>query len=476
MAQHLAIDIGASSGRAIVGEVVDGRMELTEVHRFENGLSERDGHLSWDVDSLFENVLLGLEAARDGGFAPATIGIDTWAVDFVLLDEGDRRIGEAVGYRDSRTDGVREALESEGVISFDEHYARTGIQFQKFNTAYQLVALKREDPELLARAKSLLMIPDYLNFRLCGVKACEYTNASTTALVGAESMDWDDELISRLGLPRKIFQPIRMPGCKLGNLLPEVRDRLGFDVEVVLPATHDTGSAWLAVPARDDKAVYLSSGTWSLMGTENRAAITTPESAAANLTNEGGYEGRFRYLKNIMGLWMIQSVRREWGNSEGELPSWGELVEAAEAARAEGFSATVDVDDTRFLAPRSMTAEIQAACRESGEPAPYTMGEVALVVYDSLAADYARTVDELERLTGTTYTSINIVGGGSNNGYLNQACANATGLTVFAGPTEGTALGNLIVQWIYAGDFASLEEARAAIRKSFDIKEVNPND
>ena len=475
MAQcHVAIDIGASSGRHIVGQVIDGRMELTEVYRFENGLTRKDGHLCWDIDALTENVIAGLTAAKAAGFEPTTIGIDTWAVDYVLLDAHGQRVGNCVGYRDSRTDGVRDALELSGILSFDEHYAHTGIQYQQFNTAYQLCALSREDRPALDAASALLMVPDYLNFVLTGKKAQEYTNASTTGLVNAETCDWDDVLIDRLNLPWDIFQPIRMPGESLGRLRPEVVERVGFDSEVVLVASHDTGSAWLAVPARDEQAVYFSSGTWSLVGVENRAPICTPESAMANFTNEGGYERRYRYLKNIMGLWMIQNVRKEFGELTGAAPSWGELVEAAEEARAAGFRAVVDADDPEFLAPASMLAALREVCARSGQPVPSTMGEYALTVYDSLADDYARTVELLSALTGVAYTSINIVGGGSNNGYLNQATADACGLPVFAGPTEGTALGNLMVQFIYAGEYGSLEEARAAIKKSFEIKEYQP--
>jgi rhamnulokinase len=449
-------------------------MELTEVYRFENGLTHKNGHLCWDIDALAEEVVRGLAAAKAAGFEPATIGIDTWAVDYVLLDERDQRIGDVVGYRDARTDGVRDALELAGILSFDEHYARTGIQYQQFNTAYQLCALSREDRAELDSAKALLMVPDYLNWVLTGEKAQEYTNASTTGLVNAQTFDWDDELIDRLNLPWDIFQPIRMPGESLGRLRPEVAERVGYDAEVVLVASHDTGSAWLAVPARDEKAVYFSSGTWSLVGVERREPICTPQSAAANFTNEGGYERRYRYLKNIMGLWMIQNVRRELGDMTGTAPIWNELVAAAEDARAKGFHAVVDADDPEFLAPASMLAALRDVCARSGQPVPNTMGEYALVVYDSLADDYARTVAQLRELTGTDFTSINIVGGGSNNGYLNQATADACGLPVFAGPTEGTALGNLMVQFICGGEYASLEEARAAIKKSFEIKEYLP--
>lgn len=468
----LAVDIGASSGRHIVGTVQDGKIILQEVYRFENGVSRKNGHLCWDIDTLAKEVINGLKAAHDAGFAPSTIGIDTWAVDFVLLDEQGKRLGDAVAYRDERTEGIREALEKDYGLTFAEHYARTGIQYQPFNTVYQLMALKKEHPEQLDAAKIFLMVPDYLNYLLCGVAANEYTNASTTALVGADSKDWDEELIAKLGLPRGIFQPIRMPGTVLGHLTQAVQAEVGFDAEVILPATHDTGSAFLAVPARDDYAAYLSSGTWSLLGVENQKAITSAESCAANFTNEGGYDYRYRYLKNIMGLWMIQSIRRELGEQTGTRPSFPELIAAAKDAA--DFASCVDPDENRFLAPASMIDEVKAACADTNQPVPATTGEVMQCVYNSLTQDYRRAVQTLQGLTGKTYTSLNIVGGGSQDGYLNQQTANATGLTVFAGPTEGTALGNLMVQFIHNGDFADLAEARAAIKKSFTIAEYQP--
>ena len=472
MTYHLAIDIGASSGRHILGWVEDGRMHLKEVYRFENRLAEKNGHLCWEMDRLWQNVLAGLKACKDAGCTPETVGIDTWAVDFVLLDAAGEILGDTVAYRDSRTEGVRQALEP--VLPFAEHYARTGIQYQPFNTAYQLAALQTEHPDQLAAAKTFLMVPDYLNYKLTGVATNEYTNASTTALVGAASRDWDDELIARLGLPRGVFQSICQPGTVLGRLTPEVQAEVGFDCTVVLPATHDTGSAWLAVPARDDRADYLSSGTWSLLGVENTVPITSAASAAANFTNEGGYGGTYRYLKNIMGLWMIQSVRRELGERapNGTRPAFPELIAAAK--EASGYPGLVNADDDRFLAPNSMIGEITAACAEAGYPAPATTGEVMQVIYNSLADDYRRAIAALQSLTGKTYESVNIVGGGSQDGYLNQMAANVTGLPVYAGPTEGTALGNLIVQFIAAGEYADLQAARDAIKQSFAIQEVLP--
>ncbi|WP_027219036.1 rhamnulokinase [Butyrivibrio fibrisolvens] len=493
---HLAVDIGASSGRHIIGRVDNGIMKLQEVYRFENGVSEKNDHLCWDINLLYQNIIDGIRECRNQNLTPDTMGIDTWGVDFVLLDSDGEILGDTVAYRDERTDGIRQELEDKGILSFDDLYSKTGIQYQKFNTIYQLVALQKEHPEYMEQAESFLMIPDYLNYKLTGIKSNEYTNASTTALVDAKTCDWDYELIEKLGLPKKIFGKLSKPGTKLGRFTQEVRNYVGFDLDVILPATHDTGSAYLAVPARDDKAVFLSSGTWSLMGVENKESITNGESKEANFTNEGGYNNTYRYLKNIMGLWMIQSVRREIGEITGTKPSFPELIEAAKQAK--DIDVVLDVDDARFLAPKSMIEEIKKACEDAGEPLsnvrddspsekndsdgkkiegceattclPAGTGEVMAVIYNSLSDDYRRTVETLEKLTGNKYTSINIVGGGSQDMYLNKRTAQATGLPVFAGPTEGTALGNLIVQFICSGEYKNLQEARDAIKKSFDIK------
>ena len=481
MEYHLAVDIGASSGRHILGHVEQGRMVLEEIYRFGNTQVWRNGHDCWDLETLWAHILAGLQACKAAGKIPATLGIDTWAVDFVLLDGEGRPVGDAVAYRDGRTAGLREMLEP--ALPFARHYARTGIQYQPFNTAYQLAALQREAPGQLAAAAHFLMIPEYFNYRLTGKIKNEYTNATTTALVNAESKTWDDEVIAALGLPRAIFGPLHLPGETVGRFTSEVRAAVGFDCTVVLPATHDTGSAFLAVPARDENAVTLSSGTWSLLGVENETPITTPQSLAQNFTNEGGYQYRFRYLKNIMGLWMIQSIRRELNGeayvtgkasteAAGSAYTYAQLE--AEARANADFPGRVDVDAPRFLAPDSMSAEVRAACAENGGPVPENVGELMACVYHSLAESYRRAVDALSGLTGKRYTSINLVGGGSKDEYLNELTAKATGLTVYAGPTEGTALGNLMVQFLNVGAFADLRAARAAIRDSFEIKEVRP--
>lgn len=469
MKYHLAVDIGASSGRHILGHVEQGRIVLEEVYRFENGPKKRGGRLCWDFDALAREVVNGLKACAKLGKVPATLGVDTWGVDFALVDREGRVLGDTVAYRDSRTQGMDALVEE--LIPAQELYRRTGIQKQSFNTIYQLMAEKRQSPELLEQAHRLLLVPDYLHYILTGVMSNEYTEASTSGLVSAAAKDWDRELLGLLGFPQKLFGPLSLPGTALGGLRPALREELGFDCQVVLPASHDTGSAFLAVPAGEGDSVTLSSGTWSLLGVELETPVTTPESRAANFTNEGGYQYRFRYLKNIMGLWMIQNLRREMAEN-GQLPGFGELSRLAREAA--DFPGRVDVDDPSFMAPESMSAAVRAYCERVGQPVPQSPGELLSCVYHSLAQCYAQSVRQLEALTGRSFQAVHIVGGGSQDAYLNQLTASATGLPVYAGPTEGTALGNLLVQMIAQGEFASLQEARDAIRASFAVKEVLP--
>lgn len=467
---RLAVDIGASSGRVIAGTLEGGRYRLTEVSRFENGLHERDGHLCWDVDGLLESVVSGLRAAHDQGWEPQSVGVDTWGCDFVLVDEAGARVGDVVAYRDGRTQGMRDLLSQR--LAPGEHYRRTGIQYQPFNTVYQLMALEREHPEQIGRAAAFLMVPDWLNYQLTGLMANEYTNATTTALVDAEKCCWDEGVIEAAGLPRGLFGALRMPGEVLGRLSSDVARRVGFSCDVILPATHDTGSAYLAAPVTGEHTAILSSGTWSLVGRELERPVTSEGSRAANFTNEGGYQGRYRYLKNIMGLWMTQSIRRELADASGVMPTFGEM--ASEAAAATGFSAVVDAEDQRFLAPASMCEEIRRACAETGQAVPATTGELLRCVDLSLASDYAAALSQMEDLTGSPVTRLAIVGGGSQDQVLNQLTADACRIPVTVGPTEGTALGNLMVQFVSAGEIRDLAAARAAITRSFDIKEVLP--
>lgn len=458
---YLAIDIGASSGRHMLAHLEDGRMVLEEIHRFPNGMVERDGENVWDVDELFAQIKLGMKKCAEAGKIPVSVGIDTWGVDFVLLDEAGQRIGNAVAYRDGRTKEMDEEVYR--VIPEEELYARTGIQKAIFNTIYQLMALKKKKPEQLGRAKTLLMMPDYFHYLLSGVAATEYTNATTGQLVNPDTKDWDRELIEKLGYPVEIFQKLVTPGTELGSLTEEVQAEVGYNCKVVVPATHDTGSAVIAVPTQSDSAIYISSGTWSLMGTELLKANCSPESRKHNLTNEGGYDYRFRYLKNIMGLWMIQSVKKEIGGDLG----FGEICEQASRCT---ITSIVDCNDDRFLAPVNMTREVQAACEESGQQVPEGIAEVACVIYNSLARCYAKTIRELEEITGQTYDCIHIVGGGANADYLNRLTAEATGVPVYAGPTEATAIGNLAAQMLSAGELTGLKAARACVFDSFEVK------
>ena len=481
MKYYLAIDIGASSGRHILGHVDNGKIILEEMYRFDNLQVHKNGHDCWDMENLWNGIIGGLKACGAAGKIPATIGIDTWGVDYVLLDEEDEVLGDAVAYRDSRTEGMDQEVSK--YISPEDLYARTGIQKQPFNTIYQLMAHKLEHPEQIANADRLLMVPEYLNYLLTGVKKSEYTIASTGSLLDAHKKDWDRELIEMLGLPVDIFGQLYMPGTVVGDLLPAIEQEVGFNASVILVAAHDTGSAFLAVPAKDDNAVYLSSGTWSLLGVENEVAITNEDSRLANFTNEGGAWYRYRYLSNIMGLWMIQSVRRELNGvsyvagkdnrtATGKKWSFPDLI--AEAEKEEGFAAVVDVNASCFLAPQSMIQAIKDECVRTGQPVPETVGQIMQCVYTSLSLCYRDAIRALEGLTGKHYTSINIVGGGCQDGYLNRRTAQATGLTVYAGPVEGTAIGNLLVQMIEAKEFENLQAARNAIRESFEIKEVNP--
>lgn len=464
-AYYLAIDIGASSGRHILCHMENGKLVLEEMHRFYNGMSKKDGEMCWDFDALFKEIKAGLRKCNDAGKAPVSVGVDTWGVDFVLLDENDKVLGNTVGYRDDRTTGMDEEVYK--IIPEDELYARTGIQKAIYNTIYQLMAVKTRHPEHLKKAKTFLMVPDYFHYLLSGVKSNEYTEGTTSQLVNPKTKTWDLELIERLGYPTEMFQEIRMPGTVLGDLTPEVQAEVGFNCKVVLPATHDTGSAVLAVPSNNPDTVYISSGTWSLMGVERMEADCSPESKAHNFTNEGGYQYRFRYLKNIMGLWMIQSVKKELKEEKGLDLSFGEICEEASK---QTIPSLVDCNDNRFLAPKNMTKEVQAACAESGQPVPETYGEIASVIYNSLAKCYGDTIEEIQEMTGKTYDSISIVGGGANAEYLNELTAKYTGRTVFAGPTEATAIGNLSVQMMANGELSDLASARDCIFESFSVK------
>jgi len=462
----LAIDIGASSGRHILGHFKDGKIRLEEIYRFENSIKIKDNKLCWDLKAIFDNILNGLKKCKELNKIPKSLGIDTWGVDFILLDSENKIIGDSVSYRDSRTQGMD--TEVQKYISDSELYAKTGIQKQIFNTIYQLMAIKTQNPEHINKAESFLMIPDYLNFLLTGVKTNEYTNATTTGLVNAKSKDWDRGIINCLGFPKKLFVGLSMPKTIVGELKEDIKNKVGFNCQVILPATHDTGSAFLAVPARDENAVFISSGTWSLIGVENSVPITNEESRRLNFTNEGGFDYRFRYLKNIMGLWIIQSIRKDLGKKY----SFAELEEMAEKS---SFDSIIDVNDQRFLSPHNMIDAVKSYLTDTRKPTPANLGELMQCVYKSLATSYNDSIQSLKKITKRDFTSINIVGGGSRDKYLNKLTAKITGLPVFAGPGEGTALGNIIVQMMAFGVMPDLKTARESIVRSFDITKYDPN-
>lgn len=437
---------------------------IKEIYRFENKLEKRNGHLCWDLNHLFHEVVEGLHKCKELDRIPASVGIDTWGVDFVLLDAHGNVLGNTVAYRDGRTKGMDEEVYK--VISESELYGRNGIQKQLFNSIYQLMAIKKETPQLLERAERFLMIPEYLNYRLTGVAMNEYTNATTSQLVNAKTQDWDFELMEMLDLPTKIFGELNMPKTLVGPLSSNMAERVGFQTNVVLPATHDTGSAVMAVPTNSDDSIYLSSGTWSLMGIERLIPDCTEMSRKHNFTNEGGYHHRYRYLKNIMGMWIMQNLRREFKHKY----TFEELYELAHIGRY--FTSTVDVNDDMFLAPDSMIRALQDYCEQTGQEKPETECELLYCVYRSLAKCYAKTVAEIETVTGRTYDTIHVVGGGCQDKFLDRLLVEVTGKEVYAGPVEATAIGNIMAQMLRDNVFEDLKEARQVVAKSFDVKRV----
>lgn len=461
MKTYLAIDIGASSGRHIVAWLEHGKIETREVYRFPNGGAMKDGHLCWDIEGLEKHVVAGLKAAGEQGYTPVSIGIDTWGVDFILLDAQGQRVGNAVAYRDTRTEGMDTELEK--TCSFEHLYAACGIAKQPFNTVYQMMAVLREHPEYRDTVDDFLMMPEYLSYILTGKKAHEWTNCTTGALCDAAQGGWSQEILKAADLPEKWFcTPLVKPGTVLGALKPEIAAEVGYDSTVVLPATHDTGSAYMAVPAKDQHAAFLSSGTWSLLGVELDHPVTNADALKAGFTNEGGYNGTTRFLKNIMGMWMLQCIHKEIDKAHT-------FAEMAQMAAASDYPAWVDAADNRFMAPESMLNEVKAALKDAGAPAPRDLSDILRAVTMGLAVCYRDAIREMSSITGNTFTSVNIVGGGSNNVVLNQMTADVTGLPVYAGPTEGTALGNLAAQMILTGEFADLAAFRKALPGSFDI-------
>jgi len=458
-AQCLAIDLGAASGRVVLGQISDDRWKLQEIDRFKTPtrVDTATGYQCWGTEEILAEIESTLR--RDALHSSLTsLGVDSWGVDYVLLDEDFRPVGLPVSYRDKRTTGVMERVRQS--ISAEEIYRRTGIQFLSFNTLYQLAASVEQEPEWMDAARHLLMIPDYLHFCLSGVFANEYSNATTTQMLGLNG-EWDNTLSEAVGLKRNLMDRPVPAGTVLGDV------KILSGVKVIAPATHDTGSAVAGTPLGSTDEAYISSGTWSLMGIESAVPIVSAEAMRMNFTNEGGLERRFRVLKNIMGMWPFQRVCEEHGISD-----FSKLV--GETAEIEPWGCIVDVNDEEFLNPGSMTQTIRAHCKNSGQPIPETAAQIARCVFDSLALSYRNVKEELETLRRRKLSCIRIVGGGCQNKILNQLCADACELPVIAGPVEASVLGNLSAQMIALGLIEDLDAARALIRTSFEMGEYMP--
>ena len=468
-----AVDLGAESGRVVLGFFDGSRLRLEEVHRFSNTPVRAAGTLHWDILRLWNDIQEGLgKIALHHGPELAGIGVDTWGVDFGLLDANDALIGNPVHYRDVRH---KDALEqATTIVSRDEIFERTGLAFLPFNTLYQLFALKQANSPQLDIAGTLLLIPDLLNFWLTGRKAAEYSIASTTQMLDAVTRDWAGELLTGLGLPRQILPEVVMPGTELGAIRADLAERLKLDAQTPVFAVggHDTASAIAAVPFDGRQAAYLSSGTWSLMGVELDEPLINDRTAELNFTNEGGVGGKIRYLKNIAGLWLVQECRRAWIRAGREF-SYAQLTEMA--ANARPFGALIEPDDAGFVAPLSMPEAISEYAARNIQAAPQNEGEYVRCCLESLALKYRWTLEKLEELTGRKLEVLNIVGGGTQNKLLAQFTADAIGRPVVCGPVEATAIGNILVQLLAQGSLANLDEARAVVRNSFEVETYQPN-
>jgi rhamnulokinase len=466
---YLAFDFGAESGRAVLAHLHSGVITTEEIHRFPNDPVEYGGALHWDVARLWFEVrkaLSGLEEVPLAG-----IGVDAWGVDYALLGERGELLQNPYHYRDRRTAGVMEEVFR--LVSREEIYRATGIQFMPINTIYQLFAARRDTPQILRAAQRLLTIPDLFHYWLTGNAVCEFTNATTTQLVNPVKRAWATELMTRLDLPAHLPAPIVEPGSTVGKLLPSIaRSSALAGTLVIAPATHDTGSAVAAISARDGTA-FLSSGTWSLVGTELDAPVVTAEALRLNFTNEGGVGGTTRLLKNVMGLWMLQCCRQSWA-AQGQQYEYRELIELA--AREKAFAHFVDPDDESFLRPADMPATIDKFCARTHQPCPPTPGAYVRTILESLAFKYRLVIRNLEHVCGQAIEQIRVIGGGSKNRLLNQFTADATGLKVLAGPAEATALGNVAIQILATGGANSLKEVRAIVDRSFPTELFNPGD
>ena len=462
----LAFDLGASSGRAILGTLLDGKLELTEIHRFVNQMQLINGHYFWNIFSLFNELKTGLKKCiKEFGIQPESIGVDTWGVDFVHLNKEGLILSLPFAYRDSRTNTAMDDLFK--LIPQEEVYAHTGIQFMQFNSLFQLFSMVKDQSSLLEITDSILFMPDALNYLFTGVKKSEFSIASTSQMIVPGTCKWNYDLIEKAGIPTNMLQEIILPGTKIGNIQDEVARETGSKpVPVIAVAAHDTGSAIVSVPSSESNFVYLSSGTWSIMGIESQHPIISEQTRQLNFTNEGGVDGTTRFLKNIMGMWLIQEVQRIW-EGEGTNYSWPEMVELAR--QSEPFKFLINPDDSMFLNPRDMTQAVRDFCYQTAQGTPQSHGETIRCIYDSLALKYRYTLEQIRQVTDQPVDVIHIIGGGANNHFLNQLTADATGLLVIAGPTEATAIGNILIQAKALGYVGSVKEIRQIVANSFGL-------
>ncbi|MCA9049341.1 MAG: rhamnulokinase [Planctomycetaceae bacterium] len=473
---YLAVDLGAESGRVMAGGFDGKQIRLQQFHRFPNGPVMLGDTMRWNLVGLWSEIRNGLrEAASKLGTSPVSVGVDTWGVDFVLMNGNDELLGQPWNYRDKRTNGMLPKAFSR--VPREEIFAQTGLQFMQINSLYQLLASCERDPDLVATAKRFLMIPDFFHWCLSGSRVVEFTNATTSQMLNARTRDWAYDMLRKFEVPTDMFPQVVPPGTNLGTLRSEVADFTGLGkLSVVAPATHDTGAAVAAVPTRRTGAAdwaYISSGTWSLMGVEIQDAILTEQALRYNVTNEGGVDGTYRLLKNIMGLWLVQRCKVAFA-ARGKDIDYAELTRLATEAPA--FRSLVDPDKSEFLGPPDMTVAIAEECRRTQQPVPETPGQFVRCALESLALKYRRVLGWLEELTGTRVEVIHVVGGGTQNQLLNQFTADACGRPVFAGPIEATALGNVLLQARAAGDLSSLSEIREVVRQSETIGEYTPKD
>jgi rhamnulokinase len=468
----LAFDLGASGGRGIIGDLKDKVLTLNEVCRFNNSMSQVLGSYHWDILRLFDEIVKGIAKTNSLGLHPESIGIDTWGVDYGLLDKNGNLLGNPYAYRDHRTDNAMEEFQM--IVPRDRIYKLTGIQFMQFNTLFQLFAAKRDKLPIMDIAGDLLFIPDLLHYLLTGIKKTEFTFATTSQLLNPLTGKWERELFDALGIPVNIMQEIVEPGTVLGPLHASVTAETGLsDTRVIAVASHDTGSAIAAIPASDENFAYISSGTWSLMGIESKVPIITEDSFKYSFTNEGGVNHTYRILKNIMGLWLIQECKRCWAGI-GKDYSYPEI--AAMAEKAVPFRSLINPDDASFYNTGDMPTAVIAFCKEYHEPLPSQPGEFARCIFESLALKYRFVLESLRKMSGKKMDKIHIIGGGSQNKFLCQLTANATGLPVIAGPAEGTAIGNLLVQAMALGYVRSLSEIREIVKNSCDTEIYQPVD